>query len=274
MQMENGSKPNIVAIGGLGAIGRVLAAKLDQGLPGLRLGAVSGRDLDKAQRFVETLSHPVPVVPLADLAAIGDIVVECAPAAVFLDVAEPAVMAGRKLVISSVGALLTAEHLVDLAAAHHAQIIVPTGALIGLDAVTAAAEGRIRSVRMVTRKPIAGLVGAPFITENGIRIEDLIEPLLIFTGTAREAAKGFPANLNVAVALALAGIGPDKTTLEIWADPGVTRNTHTIKVDADSAAFTMTIENIPSHNPRTGMITALSLISLLRKMHSPMRVGT
>jgi aspartate dehydrogenase len=272
--MENGSKPNIVAIGGLGAIGRVLAAKLDQGLPGLRLGAVSGRDLDKARRFVGTLSHPVPAVPLAELAAIGDIVVECAPAAVFLDVAEPAVRAGRKLVISSVGALLTAEHLIELAAAHNAQIIVPTGALIGLDAVTAAAEGRIRSVRMVTRKPIAGLVGAPFITENNIRIEDLVEPLLIFNGTAREAAKGFPANLNVAVALALAGIGPDETKLEIWADPGVTRNTHTIKVDADSAAFTMTIENIPSENPRTGMITALSLVSLLRKMHSPMRVGT
>ena len=92
--------------------------------------------------------------------------------------------------------------------------------------------------------------------------------------SAREAARGFPANLNVAVALALAGVGPDKTVLEIWADPTVERNTHTIIVDADSARFTMTIENIPSENPKTGRIVAQSVIALLRKMGSTMRVGT
>ena len=69
---------------------------------------------------------------------------------------------------------------------------------------------------------------------------------------------GFPANVNVAVALSLAGIGPDRTRIEIWADPGVTRNTHTIIVKSDSSDLTMTIENIPSEeNPRTGKITAL-----------------
>src|SRR5580692_2808208 len=83
------------------------------------------------------------------------------------------------------------------------QIVVPTGALIGLDAVTAAAVGNIHLVRMVTRKPVQGLAGAPFIVENNIDIERITEPLRIFEGTAREAAKGFPANLNVAVALSL-----------------------------------------------------------------------
>jgi aspartate dehydrogenase len=151
---------------------------------------------------------------------------------------------------------------------------VPTGALIGLDAVTAAAEGTIHSVRLVTRKPPLGLAGAPYLVENRIGVEGLSEPLRIFEGTAREAAKGFPANLNVAVALSLAGIGPDRTRVEIWADPTVTRNTHRIEVDSDSARLSMTIENIPSENPRTGRITALSVIACLRKQCASLRIGT
>jgi aspartate dehydrogenase len=152
--------------------------------------------------------------------------------------------------------------------------VVPTGALIGLDAVTAAAVGTIHSVRMVTRKPVRGLAGAPYIVENNIDIEGITEPLRIFEGTAREAAKGFPANLNVAVALSLAGIGPDRTRLEIWADPALTRNMHRIEVDSDSARFSMSIENIPSENPKTGLITALSVIAYLRKQGAALRVGT
>src|ERR1700740_2005699 len=120
---------------------------------------------------------------------------------------------------------------------------------------------------MVTRKPIDGLRGAPFILQNGINIDELHAPLKLFEGSARQAAKGFPANLNVAVALSLAGIGPDRTVLEIWADPKLDRNTHQISVDADSACFDMTIRNIPSENPKTGRITALSAIAALRKLN-------
>jgi aspartate dehydrogenase len=127
---------------------------------------------------------------------------------------------------------------------------------------------------MVTRKPVKGLLGAPYLIEHNIDIETIVEPLLLFTGTARAAAAGFPANLNVAIALSLAGIGPDRTTLEIWADPELERNTHRIEVESDSARFSMTIENIPSENPRTGRITALSVVSCLRKMSAPQRVGS
>jgi aspartate dehydrogenase len=127
---------------------------------------------------------------------------------------------------------------------------------------------------MVTRKPVRGLTGAPYLAEHNIRIEEITEPMLIFTGTPREAAIGFPANLNVAVALSLAGIGADKTTLEIWADPSLERNVHRIEVDSDSATFSMSIENLPSDNPRTGRITALSVIAYLRKLNAPLRVGT
>ena len=132
--------------------------------------------------------------------------------------------------VLSCGALLDALHLVELARTYGGRILVPTGALLGLDAV--------------------------------------------FEGTAREAARGFPANLHVAAALSLAGLGPDRTRLEIWADPGVTRNVHTIELDSDAVRLSMTIENIPSANPKTGRITALSVIAMLRKMRAPLAVGT
>ena len=186
----------------------------------------------------------------------------------------PFVGAGKTAVVLSAGALLDHDDLIELAKQNGGQIVVPTGALIGLDAVTAAAVGTIHSVRMITRKPPGGLAGAPYIVANNIGIEGLTEPLKIFDGTAREAARGFPANVNVAAALSMAGIGPDRTTIEIWADPTVTRNMHRIEVDSDSARFSMSIENIPSENPKTGLITALSVIACLRKLRASLRVGT
>ena len=265
-----------VGIAGLGTIGRALARALDRGdLPGLSLGAVAARDIAQATAWMrETLSQPVPCADFEALAEHNEWIVECAPPKLLREIAEPALRRGRKLVVLSAGALLEATDLVDLAKRHGAQIVVPTGALLGLDAVSAAREGHIQSVRMVTRKPVAGLQGAPLLVEQGIDISDLKEPLCLYRGNARGAARGFPANVNVAVALSLAGIGADRTEVQVWADPTVTRNTHSIEVDADSASFKMTIENIPSENPKTGRITALSLIACLRKIHAPLRVGT
>jgi len=272
---STGPAPGLrVAVVGLGAIGRKVAEALDRGIDGLALVAVSAQNPDKHRGFLAGLTKPPAVLRIEALADVADIVVECAPAKLVRSIVAPFVTRGKIAVVVSVGALLDNEDLVELAKRHGGQIVVPTGALIGLDAVTAAAVGNIRSVRMVTRKPPLGLAGAPYIVEHNISIEGLTEPLKVFEGTARDAAKGFPANLNVAVALSLAGIGPDRTTLEIWADPAVTRNMHRIEVEADSARFSMSIENIPSENPKTGMITALSVIACLRKLRSPLRVGT
>lgn len=268
-------KPLTVAIAGMGAIGMTLARKLCAGaVPSVELTAVATRDSAKGAAIMRDLRVDVPVCGLGELADHADIIIECAPANVLDQIVRPTLSAGKKVIVLSVGALLVHPEYEMLARSSGGQVIVPTGALLGLDAVTAAAEGQIHSVTMTTRKPIAGLLGAPFLLEHGIDIADLTEPKRIFTGTAREAAKGFPANLNVAVALSLAGIGPDRTILEIWADPTVVRNTHTIVVEADSARFEMTIENIPSENPKTGRITALSVIAVLRKMTAPIRVGT
>ena len=264
-----------VALAGFGAIGGAVARRLDQGIAGLQLSAVSARRIERAEQQMAALAHPVPVVSLAELAALADVVVECAPAAVFREVAEPAIAAGRIFMPVSVGQLLEHPDLIERAEQTGARVIVPTGALLGLDAVRAAAEGTIHSVTMVTRKPPRGLAGAPYLEQRGISLEGLSAPLKVFEGSAREGARGFPANVNVAAALSLAGIGPDRTQLEIWADPAIERNQHRIVVEADAARFEMAIENVPTEeNPRTGKITALSVIAALRALTAPLKVGS
>ena len=263
-----------VGIAGLGAIGLPLARMLDAGVGGLRLVAVSARDRQKAAASIADFQFRPDIVELASLAD-ADIVVEAAPASVFDEIALPAIEAGRIFVPLSVGALLPRMHLVQRAQQTGARIVVPTGALLGLDAVRAAAEGPVDSVTIETRKPPLGLVGAPYLLRHGIDITGITEPTLVFEGNAFDAAAGFPANVNVAAALALAGIGPIRTRVQIWADPGVTHNTHTIRLEADSVRLTMTIENVPSlENPRTGQITPHSILACLRGLTATLKVGS
>jgi aspartate dehydrogenase len=263
-----------VAIAGLGTIGLPLARALDAGVESLRLVAVASRDPVKTRANLAGFQLPPRIVEIPELAE-ADIVVEAAPSAIFERIALPALEAGRIFVAASAGALLPRMHLVRLARSTGARIIVPTGALLGLDAVRAAAEGPIDTIAIETRKPPLGLIGAPYLEKHGIDIMDLIRPLLVFDGNALDAAAGFPSNVNVAAALALAGIGPIRTQVRIWADPGITRNIHTISVEAEAARFTMTIENVPSaENPRTGRLTALSLLACLRGLVSTLKVGS
>ena len=265
-----------VAVGGLGTVGLEVARSIDgRGIDGLILSAVSARDHARARGRMAGFRSPVDVVPARELAGRADIVVESAPAAVFREIAEPVVRAGKVLVAISAGALLDHADLVETARATGAQIVVPSGAVMGLDAVRGAAESGISSVTMITRKPPGGLAGAPYLVEHGIVVEGLDAPLKVFDGSAREAARGFPANVNVAAALGLAGIGPERTRLEIWADPGVTRNTHEIRLEAETVRFQLRIENVPSEeNPRTGRSVAPSVVAALRRFVAPLVVGT
>ena len=264
-----------VAVAGLGAIGLRVAAAVAGGIDGLRLVAVSARDKERAADRLARLGTSVPVLPLEELAASADIVVECVPAAVFDRVARPAIEGGRALVPLSVGALLDRGALIERAAETGARIIVPSGAILALDALKAASEGVIYSVTHIMRKPPGSLVGAPYLERNGISLDNLVEPLLIFKGPAREGARNFPANANVSAAVSLAGIGPDRTVLEIWADPTLERNTHKVTVEAESARFSAEIESLPdAENPRTGRLTPLSVIATLRQLGATLRVGT
>ncbi|MCK9907924.1 aspartate dehydrogenase [Microbacteriaceae bacterium K1510] len=267
--------PLRVGIAGLGAVGLDVARRLIDGvIEGVTLTAVAVRDADKARRALPQLGDLIAFRSMTALADDCDIVVECLPPALFREVAVAIIDKGRLFMPLSVAQLLQNPDLITRAKEKGARILVPTGALLGLDAVRAAAEGTIHSVKMVTRKPPKGLEGAPYLVERSVSLEGLKEPRKIFDGTAREGAIGFPANVNVAAALSLAGVGPDRTQLEIWADPTVTRNTHTITVDSDAMRLSMTIESIPSENPRTGKSVAPSVIAALRGLVSELKVGS
>lgn len=264
-----------VGIAGFGTIGKVIGKALDDGITGLNLVAVTSGSLEKAEKNMNSFTKPVPVVSAAELIKQADIIVECAPTSAFMSVAVPSLEQGKILVTVSGAAILQNPDIVDTAKKHGGKIVLATGALLGLDAVRAAAKGAIYSVKMITRKPPTSLVKAKYVIENNIDLSNLKQPLRLFKGSAREGAKQFPSNVNVAAALGLAGIGADETQLEIWADPSKTRNTHNIKVDACSASFELTIENVPTiENPGTGRITALSVLAALESLSAPLRVGS
>jgi aspartate dehydrogenase len=264
-----------VGIAGLGAVGMPVARWLDTNIDGLILAGVSAGDKDRATARVANFNSPPPVLDLSELVATSDVVVEGLPPALFSELAEPAVKQGKTLIVMTLTSLLERLDLVNLAKQTGATIIAATGALVGFDALRAAAKGEVYSVVMKTRKPPQGLKKAPFVIEQGFDLDSLTEPLCLYKGSVRDAAAKFPANVNVAVALALAGIGPDRTEYEIWADPDVERNTHAITVDADSVHLELAIANVPSEeNPATGKLTALSAIATLERLVSPFTVGT
>ncbi len=264
-----------VAIAGFGTIGQAVARGIQDRLPDLELVALAGRDAAKTREAAARLAQPVPVMETDELAGVAEVVVECVPAAAFRSVAEPVIQAGRILVTVSGAALLDNMDLAEMARKTGARIVLATGALLGLDAVRAAAFGTIHTARIVTRKPPRSLKNAKYVVEHGLDLDSLSEPLQLFEGSAREGARDFPANVNVAAALALAGAGPDATRLEIWADPGVTRNTQRVFLESDCARMEMAIENVPSEeNPGTGKITALSVLAALDSLTTPLRVGT
>jgi aspartate dehydrogenase len=190
--------PLKIGLAGLGAVGREVAKRLQAGIPGLKLVAVSARDHAKARAIVPDES--VKILGAEAIAEACDVIVEGLPPAEFRNFALPAIERGKIFVPLSVGKLLENWDLVEKAREKGARILVPTGALLGLDAVRAAAEGTIHSVKMVTRKPPAGLEGAAYLLERKISVTGLKEPLKVFEGSAREGARGFPANVNVAAA--------------------------------------------------------------------------
>jgi aspartate dehydrogenase len=212
---------------------------------------------------------------LDELIRRSDLVVEAATQAALLEFGPAVLEAGTDLMVLSVGALVDVlDAWADLATRRGCRILVPSGAIAGLDGMKGAREGAITSVTMQTRKPPRGLAGAPWIAQQGIDLDAIREETLVFEGPATQAVKAFPANVNVVAALSLAGIGPERTRIQIYAVPGQAVNQHRIAIEGDFGRLRVEIENIPSANPRTGRLSYLSAIAMLREMGSATRIGT
>jgi aspartate dehydrogenase len=268
------ARPLSVGVVGLGAIGRRVCQALDEGLPGVTLAAATARDRSRGEVFLKSLGTPVRFLTLDELIAASDIVVEASTQAHLQEIAPKALGAGRDLVVLSCGALLGRSDWVALAEQHGCRIHVPSGAIVGLDGVKGGAVGPITSVTMESRKAPAGWAGAPWVVEQKIDLGAITQETLIFQGPATQACRAFPANVNVLAALSLAGIGPERTTTRIYAVPGLARNTHRIAVEGEFGSLAIEVRNVPSENPRTGKLSYLSTIALLRDLGATLRVGT
>jgi aspartate dehydrogenase len=273
---EASQPPGRVALAGFGTVGRMLAERLSAGaIPELRLTAVSARDLARASENSAHLNPRPAVVPVAELPDHADIVVECATGDALPEIARAVLTAGKTLVPVSVGAIARHPEIIDLARRHGGRIRIPSGTMVGMDALRGAAEGDIRSVRLQSRIRPDSLAREAYIIEQG---HDFSTPpaqaIQVFTGTAAGAAAAFPKHFNVAVTLSLAGIGMDRTSVEVWADPDIPGAIHQVDVEAAEITFTSISRNLPSENPRTSRIVAPSILAALRALVSPIQVGS
>jgi aspartate dehydrogenase len=258
----SGSDLRLVLVG-WGAIGRRVAALLSERDAPVKIVAVGLRDasdLRDLPQGQEVLTDPADLVSVA-----ADLVVEAAGRGSVADWGRAALAAGIDFAVSSTSAfvdeLLFAE-LLALAKARRAHLIIPPGALGGIDALSAASRLPLRSVRHEIIKPPAAWAGTG--AESLCNLDRLTSAHTFFEGTARAAADAFPQNANVAVISALAGIGLDRTTIALVADPAAAVNSHSVTAEGDFGRMAIRLDNRPlATNPKSSEMTALSLVRLI-----------
>jgi len=170
--------------------------------------------------------------------------------------------------VMSVGALIADPELPERFRKLGRRLHTPSGAVAGLDGLRAAAVlGGLKRVTLTTRKPPRGLAGAPYFKQRKLDPFTLTEAVTVFSGTARRAIQLFPQNVNIAAAVSLAGLGPDRTRVQVVADPQAKRNTHTLTAEGDFGRLTVVIENRPSpENPKTSLLAGLSALALIASL--------
>jgi aspartate dehydrogenase len=273
------ARPQRLAVGlaGFGNVGRDLARRIAAGaLPQVDLVAASARDLAKAADAAREILPSLRIVPLAEMPALVDVVVECATADSFPEVAHATLVAGKYLIAVSAGGVPNCPEMMALAERHGGRVRIASGALPGLDILRCASEGAIRSVKLTSRIKPGSMAHETYVLERGFDFEKNppSAPVKVFDGSAGEAAAAFPRHFNVAVALSLGGIGFDRTRVEVWVDPDIPGAIHNVEVDAEDIGLTMISRNRPSANPRTSRIVAPSIIAALRGLTAPVIVGS
>lgn len=269
-----------IGLVGWGAIGSVIGkAIVAQKIPGIELVSVAKvRPSQEVQGLA--LEHGFTLVerPEKVLDYSPDLVVEAADQEIVRNYGPLFLRAQKHFMVLSVGALADSyflKELLNLAKSQGVKVIVPSGAIGGLDAIKSANIGNVTEVTIRNIKPPEALQGAPYIIRNRIDLKSITCRTQIFEGYADEAAREFPKNLNVAVALGLAGIGPERTGVILIVDPAETRNVHEIIAKGDFGEATFTVCGLPSpDNPKTSYLAGLSALATLRNLVNPFQVGT
>jgi aspartate dehydrogenase len=261
-----------VGLVGCGTIGSQLALAIDSdNIANISLVAL----FDVSESNLQNLKAKLRSGPDAHsnfgnfLASGADIVVEAASQDAVRSFGKTILEEGKDMMVMSVGALADKDlhaELLQVAAKKCCRIYVPTGAIAGIDAIRSAGHF-LDSVLLTTTKSPKALAGAPFFKTSKIKLDRLTKSAVIYEGTAAEAVRAFPANVNVAAVLSLAGIGVDKTKVRIVADPEVTTNQHEIIATGSFGEIRIKVSNVPSPgNPKTSILAVLSAIECLRSI--------
>lgn len=261
---------------GFGTIGGTVGRAVLEGKAGdSRIETVLIRDLQKHAADSSRYPWRFTDDPEVLLGEEGDLVVETAGHEGVKRYAVRSLLSGRDFLTISAGAFADEALLAEVreaAIASGRRVLVPSGAIGGLDAIAAAAVAGLDAVTIVTRKPPRAWKGT--VAEQALDLSRVAEPALLFSGPARESARLYPQNVNVQAALGLAGIGLDRTKAVVYADPTVRHNTHEIVARGYFGEIKVTISNLPSEtSPKTGRIAALSVIKAIRDLTSPIVVG-
>jgi aspartate dehydrogenase len=270
-----------VALIGCGFIGKMLARALAYGTVNVSLlvvhDLVKRRSREVASLFIQ---HPPHIAKDREeiLSSSADLIVEAASIKAARRLLIPALESSKKVMIMSVGSLADPSFLEEVrlrASEKGCKVYIPSGAIGGLDLLKAASLEEIRSVKLTTTKHPKSLANAPLLAEKNIEPGDIDKPTMLFAGTAREAINHLPANVNVAISLSLAGIGVDKTWVEVVADPQVKRNIHRIEIKGSFGRMSCQIENEHSpQNPKTSYLAALSAIATFKRAAQALQIGT
>lgn len=265
--MNNASRPLRIVLIGWGAIAQRIAQLLqERGPETSRIVAVATRASTEPRvglpAGVQLIHDPSQLV-----AGMADLVVEAASREAVAEWGEAAINAAPRFVIASTSALADddlAARLVAWADRANSQIVVPPGALAGIDALAAAGVLDLASVSHRIIKPAKAWRGTE--AETLCSLDDLVEPVEFCQGSAREIARRFPKNANVAIISAMAGLGLDQTQIRLVADPGATRNAHHIIAEGAFGRLEAKVENTPlASNPKSSELTALSLFNAIRR---------
>ncbi|MBU1084486.1 MAG: aspartate dehydrogenase [Candidatus Omnitrophota bacterium] len=266
----------IIGIIGCGTIGTAIIGHVDKELRDKVSEILVCDKEDRAsRRLAGSIEGCAAVNSIEDIISGADLIVEAASPAVAGDIFKKVLEAGKDVIFMSIGGLLDKEDLFVEAERRGIRVMLPSGAISGIDALKASKIAGITSVELITRKPPKALAGAPYVTENGIDLDKLQGETVIFEGTAREAMKGFPKNINVAALLSLAGIGADRTKVKIIADPSYCKNVHEVIVESKAGRLVMRTENVPSpDNPKTSYLASLAAMATIDAYFGTVRIGT
>lgn len=266
-----------VGLIGCGAIGDEIAHAIDKQIPQMQLGMIYDIQREKANRVANTLTlQPKMASGIQQVVEETDFIVEAASAEIVGELLELVLQKEKHVLIMSIGGVLEHLDIIErIKKGGGCNIYFPSGAIAGLDGLNAAREKEIESVILTTTKHPTALAGASCHLEEKINLEEIKKPTLIFEGTAREAVRAFPKNINVSAALSLAGIGMEKTRVRIVADPGMEKNQHKIQIKGACGQMQIIVNNVPSPaNPKTSYLAALSAVATLKKIISPIKIGT